>query len=119
MTFFVHELISVQANISPNKTALQFKNEKINYQQLNNEVNEVASSYEKLCVNHDDRVGLYLAKNKENVQAMFACSVVGAVFVPINPVLKAQQASYIAKNCQLKVLLTNKTRLISLLPFFT
>jgi acyl-CoA ligase (AMP-forming) (exosortase A-associated) len=117
MTFFVHELISVQANISPNKTALQFKNEKINYQQLNNEVNEVASSYEKLCVNNDDRVGLYLAKNKENVQAMFACSVVGAVFVPINPVLKAQQASYIAKNCQLKVLLTNKTRLISLLPF--
>lgn len=117
MTVFVHELISAKANTSPHKTALQIKNDKISYQQLNNDINEVASSYSGLCVNHGDRVGLYLAKNKENVQTMFACSVIGAVFVPINPVLKAQQASYIAKNCQLKVLLTNKTRLISLLSF--
>ena len=117
MTTFVHELISDQADTSPHKTALQIKNQQFSYQQLTDEVNEVAASYKALCVRPGDRIGLYLAKNKENVQAMFACSVVGAVFVPINPVLKAQQAFYIAEHCQLKVLLINKTRLIPLLPF--
>jgi acyl-CoA ligase (AMP-forming) (exosortase A-associated) len=117
MTTFVHELISDRANTSPDKTALQIKNERYSYRQLTDEVNEIACNYTALSVKQGDRVGIYLPKIKENVQGMFACSVIGAVFVPINPVLKAQQAFYIAKDCQLKVLLINKTRLISLLPY--
>lgn len=116
MTAFVHELISNQASESPKKTALRIKDEYTSYQELNDEINQVAQSYSALNVQAGERIGLYLPKNIEYVQAMFACSLIGAVFVPINPVLKAQQAYYIANNCQLKILITNKARVLSLLP---
>ncbi len=116
MTTYVHELISHSAQHSPNAVALQIKDSQLSYAQLNAQVNQVAQSYLSIAITHGDRIGLYLAKNQENIQSMFACSKVGAVFVPINPVLKASQVQHIANDCQLKVLITNKTRLKTLSP---
>jgi len=116
MTSFVHELISHSAQRSPSAIALQINTHQLSYAQLNDKVNQLAQSYISLAVKQDDRIGIYLAKNLENVQSMFACSLVGAVFVPMNPVLKAPQVQYIANDCQIKLLITNLTRLKSLLP---
>ncbi|NQY48808.1 MAG: acyl-CoA ligase (AMP-forming), exosortase A system-associated [Colwellia sp.] len=116
MTTFVHELISHSAQRSPNSIALQIKANQLSYAQLEKEVNKVAQGYLSLAISQGDRVGVYLAKNQENVQSMFACSLLGAVFVPINPVLKAQQVHYIANNCQIKLLITNNSRLKALAP---
>lgn len=116
MTSFVHELISHSAQRSPKAIALQIKNCQLSYAQLNRSVCTVAQGYLSLAINQGDRVGIYLAKNKENVQSMFACSVIGAVFVPINPVLKSPQVQYIANDCQIKLLITNHARLKALTP---
>lgn len=117
MTTFVHELISNNALKTPAAIALQIKTDEISYAQLNNKITEVAQAFSALAVNTGDRVGIYLAKNKENVTAMFACSLINAIFVPINPILKAQQAHFIANDCQIKLLITNRTRLSALTPF--
>lgn len=114
MTTFVHELISHSAQCSPDAIALQIKDNQLSYAQLNEKVNQVAQSYASLAIKQGDRVGIYLAKNFENVQSMFACSALGAVFVPINPVLKAPQVQYIANNCQIKLLITNRARLTAI-----
>lgn len=116
MTSFVHELISHSAQRSPKAIALQIKNSQLSYAQLNDNVCAAARGYLSLSINQGDRVGIYLAKNKENVQSMFACSIIRAVFVPINPVLKAPQVQYIANDCQIKTLITNRTRLKALTP---
>jgi acyl-CoA ligase (AMP-forming) (exosortase A-associated) len=117
MTSFVHELISHSAQRSPNAIALQIKDTQLSYVELNNKVTNVAQCYASLGILQNERIGIYLAKNQENVQSMFACSLLGAVFVPINPVLKAQQVQYIANDCQLKMLITNRARLTTLKPF--
>ncbi|KGJ91143.1 acyl-CoA ligase (AMP-forming), exosortase A system-associated [Colwellia psychrerythraea] len=116
MTTFVHELISHSAQRSPDATALQIKNSQFSYAQLNEKVNQLALTYSSLAIMQGDRIGIYLAKNLENVQSMFACSVIGAVFVPINPVLKAPQVQYIVNNCQVKLLITNRARLTAMVP---
>jgi len=116
MTSLVHELISHSAQRFPEAIALQIKNCQLNYAQLNESVFAVAQGYLSLTINEGDRVGIYLAKNQENVQSMFACSVIGAAFVPINPVLKAPQVQYIANDCQIKLLITNRARLKALTP---
>jgi len=116
MTSLVHELISHSAQRSPDAIALQINNSQLSYAQLNESVCAVARSFLSLAISKGDRVGIYLAKNQENVQCMFACSVIGAVFVPINPVLKAPQVKYIANDCQIKLLITNRARLKSLTP---
>ncbi len=116
MTSFVHELISHSAHRSPEAIALQIKDEQLSYTQLNEKIFTAAQGYLSLAINQGDRVGIYLAKNQENVQSMFACSVIGAIFVPINPVLKAPQVQYIANDCQIKLLITNRARLKALTP---
>ena len=116
MTTFVHELISHSAQRSPDSIALQIKSDQLSYAQLNEKVTRVAQAYVSLAIIQGDRIGVYLAKNQENVQSMFACSLLGAVFVPINPVLKAQQVHYIANDCQIKLLITNRARLTALTP---
>ncbi len=114
MITFVHELISHSVQRSPEAIALQVKNMSLSYAQLNEKVTKVAQAYASLAITRGDRIGIYLAKNQENVQSMFACSLLGAVFVPINPVLKAQQVHYIANDCQIKLLVTNRARLTAL-----
>lgn len=119
MTSFVHELISHSAERSPSAIALKTKHNQISYTQLNDNINSVAQSYHSLGIVQGDRIGVYLAKNQENVQSMFACSLIAAVFVPINPVLKPRQVQYLANDCQIKLLITNSARLKALQPNLT
>jgi acyl-CoA ligase (AMP-forming) (exosortase A-associated) len=116
MTTFVHELISYSSKRSPQAIALQVKENQLSYSQLNKKVMRVAQVYSSLAINDGDRVGIYLVKNQESVQSIFACSVIGAVFVPINPVLKSLQVQHIANDCQIKLLVTNHARLKILMP---
>lgn len=118
MTTFVHELISHSAHSTPNAPALLVKHDQLSYQDLNLSIQTVANSYRSLPINHGDRIGIYLAKTIENVTCTFACSLIGAAFVPINPVLKASQVKHIVNDCQITCLITNKARLKGLNPIF-
>ena len=119
MITLVHELISHSAQSTPNAIALQAKSTQLNYQTLTQAIQEVACSYTNLGINQGDRIGIYLAKTIENVSCTFACSILGAVFVPINPVLKSAQVEHIISDCQLKCLISNKARLASLSPILS
>jgi acyl-CoA ligase (AMP-forming) (exosortase A-associated) len=114
MPTFVHELISNTAQKRPHALALQVKDQNISYQNLVNNITSVANAYLSLKINKEDRIGIYLAKTIENIEAMFACSLAAAAFVPINPVLKAKQVQHIVNDCHIKLLVTNSSRLKSL-----
>lgn len=116
MANYIHELITHAAKRSPGAIALKHKDTSLTYTQLDKRLIQVAKSFESLQLSQGDRVGVYLAKNIEAVQSMFATSVVGSVFVPINPVLKAPQVEYIVNDCQISLLITNTARLKALLP---
>lgn len=116
MASLVHELISDTALRSPDSIAVHANNQALSYAQLERAITSVALAYSAQNISQGDRVGVYLAKNHFAVQSMFACSQVGAVFVPINPVLKAPQVKHIAQDCQLSLLVINYARLKTLLP---
>ena len=48
--------------------------------------------------------------------ASFAVPAAGGVFVPLNPVLKAEQVGYVLQDCDARVLLTSPERLVQLEP---
>jgi acyl-CoA ligase (AMP-forming) (exosortase A-associated) len=52
----------------------------------------------------------------ETVAAIFGTSRAGAVFVPLNPLLKAAQVAYILHDCAASVLVTTASRLAILAP---
>jgi acyl-CoA ligase (AMP-forming) (exosortase A-associated) len=81
---------------------------------LVHEIKAFASGLSDLRVNRGDRVAVYLDKRKETVIASFGAPTLGAVFVPINPLLKPEQVAYILRDCGVRVLVTSGERLASI-----
>jgi acyl-CoA ligase (AMP-forming) (exosortase A-associated) len=62
-------------------------------------------------VRRGDRVGIYLEKSLEAVIAMLGTSLAGAVFVNLNPLLKADQVRHIMADCGVSTLIADPDRL--------
>lgn len=116
MATLVHHLIEETAIRSPQLPALKYREDSLNYQQLNDEISTFASGLKSLGLNPSDRIAIYTEKRLENVISMFGASKAGGVYVPINPLLKADQVSYIMNDCGVRILITTNDRLSSLLP---
>lgn len=110
MPRFVHQLITHSAQITPDKTALIFKQQCYSYQELKNTLEKLASAFTRLSIKRHDRIAVYLPKCPEAVLSLFASSAAGGVFVPINHVLKAPQVQHILTDCDVSILITSSDR---------
>jgi acyl-CoA ligase (AMP-forming) (exosortase A-associated) len=111
MTDLLHELILRSAATSPEATAVTFKAAQRSYAQLAAEIDGVARGLLALDTARLDRVAIYLPKTFECVAAIFGISRAGAVFVPVNPILKREQVGHILRDCNVRTLITNAGRL--------
>ena len=107
----VHDLVREAAASYADRPALTFKDESLTYAGLWERARSVAAGLERLGVRRGDRVAIYLDKRIENVVAMLASSAAGAVFVPVNPILKAPQVAHIIQDCEVTTLVTSSQRL--------
>ncbi|MEW8508802.1 MAG: acyl-CoA ligase (AMP-forming), exosortase A system-associated [Candidatus Thiodiazotropha sp.] len=108
MAELLHDLIFESASRSPSQTALTYKSSSLTYAELAERVTHLSRALIEIGVEKQDRIAIYLPKCLENVIAIFAASAAGAVFVPINPALKAHQVSHILLDCEAKVLITSQ-----------
>jgi acyl-CoA ligase (AMP-forming) (exosortase A-associated) len=77
------------------------------YGDLCREVGKLADRLAKAGVTRGDRVAILLPKSLEECAAIFAASVADAVFVPINPLLKAEQVRHIIADSGARALVTS------------
>ena len=110
----LHEIPRVAAGGAPESIALHVGSTAIGYGELVGEIYRFASALSALRVGRGERVAIYLDKRYETVVASFGAPAHGAVFVPINPLLKAEQVAYILRDCGVRVLVTSIERLRSL-----
>ena len=108
------DLITLAAQQRPGAVALTHGAEHWTYAGLAESMRAAAAGLLQLDVQRADRVGIYLEKRFETVVASFAAPLAGAVFVPINPLLKAAQVAHILRDCQMRVLVTSPERLAML-----
>jgi acyl-CoA ligase (AMP-forming) (exosortase A-associated) len=107
----LHELAWVAAERAPQSPALHHQEAVVDYAQLAGDIRRFASALSALGVERGQRVAIYLDKRIETVVASFGAPAQGAVFVPINPLLKAEQVGYILRDCGVRVLVTTEDRL--------
>ncbi len=107
----LHELLATASLQSPDRPAITFAGETINYGTLAERVGAFAGGVVALGLNKSERVGIYLEKRSETVVAMFGTAAAGGVFVPVNPLLKPEQVAYILRDCNVRVLVTSADRL--------
>jgi acyl-CoA ligase (AMP-forming) (exosortase A-associated) len=110
----LHELPSLAAARTPGAIALHDSSLKLTYAELAEQISAFAAALASLHVQRGQRVAIYLDKRVETVVASFGAPAQGAVFVPINPLLKPEQVGYILRDCNVRVLVTSPERLTSL-----
>lgn len=110
----VPELLIQAADKKPDKVALLYKDESLTYAQLYEKSQSLAGTLLRLGITRGDRVCFYLEKRFEKVIAIFAISLVGAVFVPIRRLSVPRQVLYILNNCNASVLITTGSRVPAL-----
>jgi acyl-CoA ligase (AMP-forming) (exosortase A-associated) len=116
MSILVHDLLFDAAARSPHAEALVHGARRLDYRALAAQVTHAARLLLEQGVQRGERVAVYLEKRVENVAAMFGASLAGAVFVPINPLLKAEQVLHILNDCNVRILVTSPERLAGLAP---
>jgi len=95
----------------PASLALKVKSTELSYKELWHTVERFAAGLRTTGLARGDRVAVYLPKTPETVVAMFGASLADGAFVPVNPLLKAEQVAYILRDCNVRVLVTSFARL--------
>lgn len=113
--YLLHHLIGAQATRTPGAPALATSSGSLDYAALWHEVGAFARALSYLKFARGERIGIYLDKRLEAVIAAFGSSAAGCVFVPINPILKAEQVAYILRDCNVRLLVTSPERLATLM----
>lgn len=96
---FLHESIARSAQRHPDKPAVFFRDHVLTYAQLWGAVQAAAAGFrDNLGIQPGDRVGIVLPNVPQFVIAYHALSQLGAIAVPVNPLLKAPEIQYIWNN---------------------
>ena len=94
MTELLPDLVFQSALRTPDAPALIYGKETLSYRELADRVRRVAAGFIQQGLSKSERVAVYLEKRIETVVAMFAAAAAGAVFVPVNPLLRPQQVRH-------------------------
>ncbi|MCA1245483.1 acyl-CoA ligase (AMP-forming), exosortase A system-associated [Massilia sp. MS-15] len=116
MPDLIHDYLFDSARRTPGAEALVHGTRRLDYAALAGAVTSAAGALLATGLARRERVAVYLEKRVENVAAMYGAALAGAVFVPVNPLLKAEQVAYILADCNVRVLVTSHERLAQLAP---
>lgn len=89
-----------------NKTFLYYEDSEISFRDLHEISSKFAKGLQKLGLKRDDKISILLPNLPEFIYAFFGIVKLGAVEVPINAMLKAQEVAYIVQNSESKALIT-------------
>lgn len=100
----VYHNLEVSASRYPDKTVIIYYGTEISYQSLFEEVNALAGYLQReLGVEKGDRVMLYMQNSPQFVVAFYAVLRLGAVVVPVNPMLVTNELMHYVEDSGAKV----------------
>ncbi len=103
-----YDMLDAAASSSPNKTVIFIDDRKVSYKDFLHKVDAFARFLEIAGVGVGDRVALIAPNSEEFVISVYAATKIGAVVVPVNNMLKANEYEYILNDCEAKLLITSQ-----------
>lgn len=110
------DLLERAAGLYGSHDAVEASGETLSYCELAAAARDTASGLLAHGLSPGARVAVYLPKQIETVVSLFAICAAAGVFVPVNPLLKAQQAGHILLDCGAEMLITTSERAAMLRP---
>jgi len=108
LTYLLHSLLD-ERWADADREAVVDGERRFTFGDLADTADRVAAVLKAHGLDRGDRVAVFLPKSFEECAAIFAISLAGGVFVPINPLLKAQQAKHIIDDCEARFLIADPT----------
>ncbi|WP_442940787.1 non-ribosomal peptide synthase/polyketide synthase [Nostoc sp.] len=105
----IPELFEEEVERTPNAVAVEFENQQLTYQELNNRANQLANHLRSLGVVADTLVGLCVERSLEMVIGLLGILKAGAAYVPLDPEYPTERLSFILEDTQASVLLTQQS----------
>jgi amino acid adenylation domain-containing protein len=102
----LHHLFEAQVARDPDRIALVFEDQKITYQELNHQANQLAHYLQNLGVESNQLVGLCVDRSVDTIVGILGILKVGGAYLPLDPSNPAERSEYILKDAQIKVLVT-------------
>ena len=102
----VDSFLRNSANHFPENVAIYYETEQVSYKQLNQEVDNLARGLLDLNLVFQGRVGVILGNSPDFIRSYFAIVRAGGVVVPINPLLKGEEITYILNDAEVSHLIT-------------
>lgn len=103
----VCELFEERVSKSPDKVALEFKEEKLTYQELNEKSNQLASYLRENGVKREVIVGIMMSHSIDLVIGILAVLKAGGTYLPIDPSYPVDRVNYMLEDSQSSMLLIN------------
>lgn len=105
----LHDLLDASASRFPNNEALRSRGHSTSYAELQRRSHSLAAALRFHGVDRGDRVAVYLQNRAEAVETALACSRLGAIYVPANPLLKARQLEHLLNDSGATTLVASQT----------
>ncbi len=91
----------------PDNTATIFNSQRQTYRELNAREQAFAQALRDLGVGRDDRVAVYLLNSPQFLEVVYACFEIGAVVVPLNTRLAADELVFIINDAECAALVAD------------
>ena len=111
----VHQLFEIQAERTPEATALVFGGWRLSYRELNQLANRLARHLRALGIGPEATVGICLERSPEAIVGLLGILKAGGAYVPLDPTYPRERLSFMVEDAGARVVLTI-TRWLDKLP---
>jgi amino acid adenylation domain-containing protein len=104
----IAELVSHAARLTPDALAITDGQQKLSYQELNQQANRLAHYLQALDVQRNVPVGLYVERSLEMVIGLLGILKAGGAYVPLDPMYPPERVSFMLKDACAPVVVTKQ-----------
>ncbi len=102
----LHDLVSKQAIINPNRTAVEFHDEKISYKEFDDRSNQIANYLIEQGTKPGDLVAVCLPRSADVLITFVAIMKCGATYVPLDSAHPSHRLEFMLEDSEAKFLIT-------------
>ncbi len=102
----IGRLLKRHAKFRPDHPALIFGEERLNFKAFNSSVNQLANGFLKLGIKKGDKIATVLNNCIELLEVFWAAAKIGAVAVPLSPLLRGKGLSSLIRDSDTVLIIT-------------
>ena len=111
----LHSWFEAQVRLTPDAIALVFEQDQLTYQALNQRANQLAHCLQGCGIQPETLIGICVERSLDMVVGILGILKAGGAYVPLDPTNPPDRLTYIVKDAQVNVLVT-QARLLGTVP---